>query len=120
MEEWKKILIFFSKSPADRLKRCRIDLEDYENPSVLKYIFSLSRYIDSSISAKCLKAKSSNFAFYLIIKDSKKFFGIRKLFSYVCRSFYFRFFRQKIYSVKSEIFKYIFSLKNFIDFIIST
>ena len=54
----KKILIFFSKSPADRLKRCRMDLEDYENPSVLTYLFSLSRYIDSSISAECLKAKS--------------------------------------------------------------
>ena len=63
LEELKKILIFFSKSSADRLKRCRIDLEDYENPSVLKYLFSLSRYIDSSISAECLKTKYSNFTF---------------------------------------------------------
>ena len=53
----------FSKLPADRLKRCRIELEDYENPSVLKYIFSLPRYIDSNISAECLKAKSVNFTF---------------------------------------------------------
>ena len=56
--EEKILIFFFSKSPADRLKRCRMDLEDYENPSVLKYLFSLSRYIDSSISAECLKAKS--------------------------------------------------------------
>ena len=62
-ESRKKSKYFFSKSPADRLKRCRIDLEDYENPSVLKYIFSLSRYIDSSISAECLKTKYSNFTF---------------------------------------------------------
>ena len=54
---------FFSKSSADRLKRCRIELEDYENPSVLKYIFSLPRYVDSSISAEWLKAKSVNFTF---------------------------------------------------------
>ena len=54
---------FFSKSAADRLKRCRIELEDYENPSVLKYIFSLPRYIDPSISAECLKARSVNFKF---------------------------------------------------------
>ena len=54
---------FFSKSAADRLKRCRIELEDYENPSILKYIFSLPRYIDSSICAESIKAKSVNFTF---------------------------------------------------------
>ena len=83
---------FFSKSPADRLKWCRIKLEDYENPSVLKYIFSLPRYIDYSISAECVKAKYVNFAFWLLIKDSEKCFGIWKLFSYVFRSFCIRFF----------------------------
>ena len=109
---------FFSKSPADKLKRCRIQLEDYENPSVLKYIFSLPRYIDSSISAECLKARSVNFKFLLLIKYSETFFGILKLFSYVYRSFCIRFFHQKCFPVKPEILKYIFSLKNYLDFII--
>ena len=97
---WKiiqKKFIFFSKSPADRLKRCRIKLEDYENPSVLKYIFSLPRYIDSSISAECLKARSVNFKFLHLIKYSETFFGILKLFSYVYRSFCIRFFIRNVF-----------------------
>ena len=53
-----KIQLVYSKSPADRRKRCIGELEDYANPSIRKYIFSLPRYIDSSISAECLKAKS--------------------------------------------------------------
>ena len=61
----KKSKFFFSKFPADRLKRCIMDLEDYENPSVLKYIFSLPRYIDSSISAG-LKSKISEFQIFAI------------------------------------------------------
>ena len=63
LEDSTEKIIFLSKSAADRLKRCRIELEDYENPSVLKYIFSLPRYIDSSISAECIKVKSVNFTF---------------------------------------------------------
>ena len=63
LEDSTEKLTLFSKSPADMLKRCRIELEDYENPSVLKYIFSLPRYIDSSISAECVKAKYVNFIF---------------------------------------------------------
>ena len=106
--------IHFSKSPADRLKRCRIELEDYENPSVLKYIFSLPRCIDSGISAEC----SVNFKFLHLIKYSETFFGILKLFSYLYRSFCIRFFHPKCFPVKPEILKYIFSLKNYLDFMI--
>ena len=87
-----KIQFFLANRPPIGLKDAESSWKTTENPSVLKYIFLLPRYIDSSISAECLKVKSVIFAFWLLIIDSEKCFGIWKLFSYVFRSFCIRFF----------------------------
>ena len=107
---------FLSKSPVFFKKRCRIELEAVKNQSDPKNLFSLQSYMHYSISAECLKPKSANFTFWLLTKYYIKFFWIRKLFSYVFRSFWIRFWHQKIFPVEFEILKYIFSLKNCIDF----
>ena len=107
---------FLSKSISVFSERCRNLLEAVKTQSHPKNLFSLQSYMHYSISAKCLKLKSANFTFWLLTKYSIKFFWIRKVFSYVYRSFWIRFLHQKIFPVKFGIFKYVFSLKNYIDF----
>ena len=93
-------------------------MEAVKNQSDQKNLFSLQSYMHYSISAECLKPKSVNFTFWLLTKYSIKFFWIRKQFSYVYLPFRIFFKKLEFFPVKFEIFKYIFSLKNCIDFII--
>ena len=55
--------MFLANRPPTGLKDAESSWKITYNPSVLKYMFLLPRYIDSNISAECLKVKSVNFTF---------------------------------------------------------